>query len=189
MEIPFPQLVLHRAARIDGASAARSAALDGLKAHPLFGFLAGEELETLVRESRVLLFAASERIIKQGTTGSSLFLLIHGQVDVHIEVAGKSSVVATLGPGDCFGEMSLLAGDPRTATVVTKGEVEVIEIGKPAFASVVQANPAVVEHLGGLLAERQLANARYIASLGTAPNPTELRKGLVKKLRAFFELG
>lgn len=189
MEIPYPQLTLHRAPKADGATAARAAALTGLQAHPLFGFIGGEELQALVQESRVLLFAGSERIIKQGTEGASLFLLIRGQVDVHIDHGGKSSIVATLGPGNCFGEMSLLAGEPRTATVITQGEVEVIEIGKPAFASVVRANPAIVERLGELLTERQLANARHAATLAGATSPAEVRKGIVRKLRTFFELG
>lgn len=189
MEIPYPQLTIHRAQKIDGAAGARSAAIAGLRAHPLFSFLEGDELDALVRESRVLLFTGSERIIKQGTEGSSLFLLIHGQVDVHIEHGGKSAVVATLGAGDCVGEMSLLAGEPRTATVVTVGEVEVIEIAKPVFATVVRSNPAILERLGGLLAERQLANARHAAALAGPSNPAEVRKGIVTKLRAFFELG
>jgi CRP-like cAMP-binding protein len=189
MEIPYPQLTLHRAPKADGATATRAAALAGLQAHPLFSFIGGEELQALVQESRVLLFAGSERIIKQGSEGASLFLLVRGQVDVHIDHGGKSSIVATLGPGNCFGEMSLLAGDPRTATVITRGEVEVIEIGKPAFASVVRANPAIVERLGELLAERQLANARHAAALAGATSPAEVRKGIVTKLRAFFELG
>ncbi len=189
MEIPYPQLTIHRAQKTDGAAAARTAAIAGLRAHPLFSFLKGDELEELVRESRVLLFAGSERIIKQGTVGASLFLLIHGRVDVQIDHGGNSAVVATLGPGDCFGEMSLLAGEPRTATIVTVGEVEVIEIGKPAFAMVVRANPAILERLGGLLAERQLANAKHAAALVGAGNAAEVRKGIVTKLRAFFELG
>lgn len=187
-EIPYPQLTLHRAQKVDGASAARRAATAALQAHPIFGFLATEQLEAVVKESRVLLFAPSERIIEQGAAGASLFALVHGRVEVHLRHDGLSNVVAKLGPGDCVGEMSLLAGDPRNASVIAVNEVEAIEITKATFATLLRNNPHVIERLGDLLAKRQMANAQHVANANGA-TVEQVRRGMVARLQAFFALG
>jgi CRP-like cAMP-binding protein len=188
MEIPYPQLTIHRARPVDGAFAARRAATAALQAHPIFGFLPPDQLESVVNESRVQLFAPSERLIEQGAQGASLFALVHGQVEVHLRHDGISKVVAKLGPGDCVGEMSLLAGEPRTASVVAVNEVEAIEITKPTFATLLRNNPHVIERLGELLAKRQMANAQHAATANGA-TVEQVRRGMVARLQAFFALG
>jgi len=188
MEIPYPQLTIHRARPVDGAVAARQAATAALQAHPIFGFLTADQLESVVNESRVQLFAPTERLIEQGATGASLFALVHGQVEVHLRHEGISNVVAKLGPGDCVGEMSLLAGEPRTASVIAVNEVEAIEITKATFAALLRNNPHVIERLGELLAKRQMANAQHVASANGA-TVEQVRRGMVARLQAFFALG
>lgn len=188
MEIPYPQLVVHRAAAPDTGAAARQSAAGMLQAHKIFGCLSAEQCEALVQASPVVKFANHEHLLEQGAAGSSMFVLVRGAVDVRIARDGQSKSVAKLGAGDCIGEMSLLTGDPRTATVVAEGEVEAVEVGVAVFGAFVRSNPAVVEKLGELLAQRQLANAQHAAQ-GVAANPEQVRSGVLRKLRAFFALG
>lgn len=188
MEIPYPQLVLHRPATGDGGAAARAIATAALGNHPIFGFLGHEQLDALVRESPSRLYAAHEPVLRQGEAGGSMFLIVRGQVDVRIARDGQSTTVATLGPGDCLGEMSLLTGDPRTATVVAKAEVEAVEIGKETFGSLIRANPDVVGRLGELLAQRQLANEKLASAADTAARIEQVRGSMLQKIRGFFQL-
>jgi CRP-like cAMP-binding protein len=118
-----------------------------------------------------------------------MFLLVTGTAEVRIARDGQSTVVATLGPGACLGEMSVLTGDPRAATVVAMEEVEAVEIGKQPFTTLVRDNPDVVARLTELLARRQLANEKLAAGAGHAERTAEARASVLRKLRAFFQLG
>jgi small-conductance mechanosensitive channel/CRP-like cAMP-binding protein len=188
MEIPYPQRVVHHAVAPDTGAAARQAAAVTLRAHKIFGCLSAEQCEALVQASPVVKFANHEHLLEQGAPGSSMFVLVRGAVDVRIARDGQVKSVAKLGAGDCIGEMSLLTGDPRSATVVAEGEVEAVEVGMAMFGAFVRSNPAVVEQLGELLAQRQLANA-HLAAQGVATSPEQVRSGVLRKLRSFFALG
>lgn len=189
MEIPYPQLTIHRGRPADDNAAARSAAAAALRAHAIFGALGDDAIDRLVQSSPVHLFAATEHIIDQGAAGDSMFLLVRGGVEVRITREGKTTVVAQLGAGDCFGEMSLLTGDPRGATVVATAESEAVEIQKEAFAAHVRAQPEVLGRLSELLAKRQLANEKHLAQSEIAARVEETRGALLKKFRSFFQLG
>lgn len=188
IDIPYPQLVLHRAAPAVSHEAARSAAVHALRAHKILGVLEIAALEQLVAASRVQLFASTEHIITQDAAGGSMFFLVRGGVEVRITRDGKTDTVAKLGAGDCFGEMSLLTGETRNATVVASGEVEAVEIAKADFAALIRAQPALLEKLTELLTQRQLANKQH-ADAAAGPPVEQVRAGVLKKLRAFFELG
>jgi small-conductance mechanosensitive channel/CRP-like cAMP-binding protein len=189
MEIPYPQLTIHRSRPGVDASAARAEAAATLRAHPIFGFLSVGQVEALVRKSPVLLFARDERIIEQGAAGESMFLIVRGNVDVQIVHNQTTSVVAALGPGDCIGEMSVLTGDARTATVVARSEVEAVEICRASFASLVRENPDVVTRLTELLTQRQLANEKVAVGTETSAKQAATRATIMHKLRSFFQLG
>jgi small-conductance mechanosensitive channel len=189
IDIPYPQLTLHRAREEDTATATRTSAMTALQSHPIMGLLTPDQLEELVRGSTGLIFAPSERIIEEGDAGASLFLLVRGQVEVRIRSGDCVLPMAKLGPGECFGEMSLLAGEPRNATIVALTEVEAVEIAKPAFAAVVRAHPEIIGKLSELLAERQLANARQASAAAAPASAEQVRNGIGATLRAFFELG
>ena len=187
IEMPYPQMVLHRAAPPDDGVAVRQAAAGMLRAHKIFGCLTAEQCEALVQASPVVSFATHEQLLVQGAAGDSLFVLVRGAVDVRIAKNGEMKSVAKLGAGDCVGEMSLLTGDPRTATVVAEGEVEAVEIGKAVFGAFVRSNPAVIDQLGELLTQRQLANAKFAAE-NAAASPEQVRSGILGRLRSFFAL-
>jgi CRP-like cAMP-binding protein len=84
--------------------------------------------------------------------------------------------------------MSALTGEKRSATVVALAEVEAVEITHTAFSAFVRHNPEVLNRLGELLAQRQQANVQTASGAATTVAP-EARESVVRRLRAFFELG
>ena len=188
MEIPFPTITLHQPGPRDPAAEARAAAAAALRAHSIFSFLSSAQVDDLVQHSSVVLFAPAEPLVEQGEVGTSMFLIVQGYVDVRVTRDGVMKVVTQLGPGDCLGEMSVLTGEKRSATVVALAEVEAVEITHAAFAAFVRHNPEVLNRLGELLAQRQQANVRSTEGDSRAPIP-ETRESVVRRLRSFFELG
>ena len=188
MEIPFPTITLHQPGPRDPAAEARAAAAAALRAHSIFSFLSAAQIDDLVQHSTVVLFAPAEPLIQQGDQGTSMFLIVQGYVDVRVARNGVTKVVTQLGPGDCLGEMSVLTGERRSATVVALAEIEAVEITHAAFSAFVRHNPEVLNRLGELLAQRQQANV--VPTTGESGAPVvESRESIVRHLRAFFELG
>ncbi|PIQ98088.1 MAG: hypothetical protein COV67_00765 [Nitrospinae bacterium CG11_big_fil_rev_8_21_14_0_20_56_8] len=84
-------------------------------------------------------------IIRQGTHGTSAFILKKGSVEVFREDAGGNKIpIAVLKEGDVFGEMAMISDTPRTANVVTLDDCQVAVLTKEAFLNLPDNNPAVV---------------------------------------------
>ena len=163
-----------------------------LEGEPLFSCLTGEQIDHLIRGSRTARFGRGERIIEQGAEGNSMFVLLHGDAAVSVSQNGSLIRVGSLRMGDCFGEMSLLTGEKRTATVRAEDDCEVIEIAKPAMAAVLRDAPECVTKLSELLATRKMETEGLIKDLtqGLAEEKTarEYRATFLHRLRSVFEL-
>jgi CRP/FNR family cyclic AMP-dependent transcriptional regulator len=109
---------------------------DVLGALPLFADLRKRQLRGLAKLARVVDYAAGEPIVQKGAEGNSFYLVLEGRA----RVAGKSK---TLRPGDFFGEMALLDGGPRTATITAAGEVRVMELPRRAFLRALKQDPGI----------------------------------------------
>jgi len=127
------------AGKPDDVIARRTEALRGLD---IFGVLSPENLQKLAQLGQTRLYAPREIILRQGDTGDELFGILKGRVSVYAEQPGATRVtLAELGPGDFFGEGSLVTGEERTATVQAVDECELLAIGAPAFRQVLRASP------------------------------------------------
>ncbi|MEO6871519.1 MAG: mechanosensitive ion channel family protein, partial [Chthoniobacterales bacterium] len=115
-----------------------------LETEPLFACLNEEQLTALIRGARMSHFGRGERILEQGAEGASMFVLLEGTAQVSVRQSGTSHRVGILRAGDCFGEMSLLTGEARTATVRAEHDCEVLEISKPALAKLLHDSPECV---------------------------------------------
>ncbi len=136
---------------------------------PLLAPLPAVEREHLARAARPLTLAPTERLVRQGQDGDSLFVLAEGELEVLVRRGdGEDVLVDTMAKGAVAGEMSLLTGEPRSATVRARDGAVVYEIGADQFARVLEAHPELVDVLAQLMAarlrdRRQLSEARTIA--------------------------
>jgi small-conductance mechanosensitive channel/CRP-like cAMP-binding protein len=192
IKIPFPTrtVQLERPVR-DKQQEVQSAARTILREQPIFKCLGDEQLDALLPRGRTAHFGKDEKLIQQGEAGQSMFLLVSGEANVTVERNGNPTLVASLGAGDCFGEMSLLTGEPRTATVIANSDCEVVEIDKAVLARSVKENPQLLKQLSELLARRQMETEGLLAS-GTpstiGERQSQYAAGFLGKLRHFFEL-
>jgi len=143
----------------------------------------------MVKHSSVELFALAEPLVEQGAAGNSMFLIVQGSAEVRVKRDGVDTAVAKLGPGDCLGEISMLTGEKRSATVVALGEVEVVEITHHAFSAFVHQNPEVINRLGELLVKRQQENMQHAAKTTSGLPIVETKESVIRRLRSFFALG
>src|ERR1700738_1558173 len=97
-----------------GLTRTREADLSLLASQPLFSSLDQIHLDHLALGSTRIRFGKGERIISQGDAGNSMFILATGKAEVHVQREGRSQPVGALAAGDCFGEISLLTGEPRS---------------------------------------------------------------------------
>jgi hypothetical protein len=122
---------------------------------PIFRMLAAEEVHTLALGVRPLFLGPTQRFIVEGREGTSLFLVGEGQVEVRRRNPdGTDWLVETLGRGKVVGEMALLTGRPRTATVRSVDESLVFEIGYEQYKPLVLAHPEWLEELAAIMQER-----------------------------------
>jgi len=193
IRIPYPTrtLQIERPAR-DRQQEVQTAARIILRQQPLFKCLSDEQLDALMPRGRVAHFGKDEKLIRQGDTGESMFILVEGQANVVLERNGSSKFVASLSRGDCFGEMSLLTGERRSATVIANTDCEVVEIARPILAKSLKQNPELLKELSQLLAKRQMENdgvlAAEISETGLKARETRYAASFLDKLRSFFEL-
>jgi len=108
--------------------------------------------DVLAREGRRMLFAPGEVILEAGHTGRTFYIVRRGQV----AVLDGDVELARLGVGEFFGEMALLTGLPRQATVRSLTETEVFEIDEALFARVLRAEPKVAEKIGEVVGARRV---------------------------------
>jgi branched-chain amino acid transport system substrate-binding protein len=103
-------------------------------------------------------FGHNDVIVQQGDAGDSLFVIIEGVVCVQVHTDdGKTKEVARLGAGDFFGEMALLTGEERTATVIALVDTSVFELTKADIAPLIAQQPEVSELVSKVLSLRQMA--------------------------------
>jgi small-conductance mechanosensitive channel len=133
----------------------------------IFAPLSDEETERLAQASKIRVYAPGESIVRMGQEGNSMFIIIRGSVEVQVLHGTTMRVVNKLGENDFFGEMSLLTGEPRTATVVAVEETEVLQIRKPALKPIFEANPELVKSIAEMVEERR-ESLRVLAEKDTA---------------------
>ena len=113
----------------------------------------------------ILNFGGGEAIVRQGDEGRSAYVVCRGRVRVSLDPGDAE--LAILEPGAYFGEMSLLTGEPRTATVRAVGDCEVLEVTDDQFRRFVMQRPSMVDRIGTVVAERR-AGIRPGADLSRA---------------------
>ena len=191
IEIPFPQRVVHKTAVPDVVpkEQAIEQIVAQLGAVDFLGTLDAKQIELLAREARWESYLPGERVVRQGEPGEVLYVIVSGKADVRLEQGGLTSTVTTLEAGKFFGEMSLLTGEPRSATVLAATELLVIAVGKQALMQVVQEDRRLIERIGEVVARRQAATAAAKAQLSrdaAALSAVTHARSLVERIQNFF---
>jgi small-conductance mechanosensitive channel/CRP-like cAMP-binding protein len=155
-----------------------------IEAVPVLAKLPADAHQALAAAASEELFADSSVIVHEGAPGGSMFIVTRGKVV--ITIGPERREVAVTEAGGYFGEMSLLTGDPRTATVVARGDCTVLEISADVFRHYVQANPEVIDLLAvaATARRRELAESRASTATATAVTPVSL----AERMRRFFGL-
>ena len=120
----------------------------------LFADLSRGTAGELAASCQVAAFERGQTILRQGVPGEYFYVICTGRAEVVFSGKGVSTVLAVLGPGDCFGEMSLLTGEPTSADVVAAEECRVLLIPKEGFARLLEELPALSNRLVNTLSQR-----------------------------------
>jgi CRP/FNR family cyclic AMP-dependent transcriptional regulator len=123
---------------------------------PLFAQLTPEELGELASLLKLRPFTAGDTIVLVGLAGQEFFLIREGRVAISLpDDEGKEVVLASLGPGHFFGEISLLDGGPRTATASAETDAVLWELGRADFLNFISRHPLVAIQMMTVLGRRQ----------------------------------
>jgi CRP/FNR family cyclic AMP-dependent transcriptional regulator len=128
----------------------RANKVDLLSSVPLFEGLSKKELRTVVKEAEEEVFNPGRDIVAEGKSGGRFYLIVSGRAKVSQGGRGR----ATLGPGDFFGEMSILDKGPRSATVTADSRVEALSIASWNFLALMQENFSIARKVMQHLSER-----------------------------------
>ncbi len=189
MEIPFPSRNIHvtemtedRAQRKLDEDYARR--VDALSRVDVFRALDAEKIDRLARRLRLALFGPGEVILRQGEPGDSLYVVRSGEVAVRLAMHGVQRDVATLSAGQFFGEMSLMTGETRSATIVARNDVECYVVSKAAFQEILESKPELAATISEILANRQVA----LGASTEAPRAANAQEPqqLMSKIASFF---
>ncbi len=173
-----------RARKHDEELARRRAALARVD---LFAPLGVDERATLAAALRPTPFAHGEVVTHEGDPGDGLYLITTGTAAVQLGVGERAREIARLGPGQFFGEMSLMTGAARSATVVAITDLECYCIDKAVFQTLIAARPEIADQVAEVLAARReaLESAR---GQRAATSRAEVQADLVDRIRGFFGL-
>lgn len=128
---------------------------ESLAAVPLFSQLTRKDLSRIGRAVVQRKYKAGETIVKEGEQAVAFFMVIKGKVEAISGGSGKKSVVLnTLGPGSVFGEMALLDGMPRTATIKAVTETECLVLSRWDFVAELRTNPHIAVAMLPILSKR-----------------------------------
>ena len=148
--------------------------------------LSAEILTQIAERSVIAEYGAGEFIVRQGDQGDSLYIIRTGSCGVYVRRNGKQeNRIATIDSSEFFGEMSLLTGEPITATVRAMIDTSIIIIDKENFYNILNDNPAISVQLGEILAKRQKELAEEAGRI-VADTPSS--SNMIAKIKTFFRI-
>jgi CRP-like cAMP-binding protein len=158
----------------------------------LFAGLSDNEKSEVAERLQYAPFARGDVITKQGNTAHWLYIMAFGDAEVLYEPpSGPPQVLALLRPGQFFGEMALMTGDARTATVVAKTDVECWRLDRGSFQQLLQTRPEIAEEVKSVIGARrgELERAREAFAAAAVDAGAARQANLFGRLRRFLGLG
>lgn len=166
--------------------------VEALKRVELFHELTPEELRELATRLKVAPFVRGEVLTKQGAEAHWLYIIIKGTAEVHVTVDGHTENVGSLSEGEFFGEMGMMTGERRTATVAALSDMLCYRLDKTALQDIMSRRPEIAEDISHVLARRRVELEAILEELNEESK--RLRMGhtqvaLLDRIREFFRLG
>jgi len=192
IEMPFPQQTVSFRERTSEAEERRRKehfveAQDLLGRIDFVAALLPESRSILAERARFQEYGPGQAIVRQGEQGDTFYLVARGEVAVRVQVEGGEKEVAKLGRGAFFGEMSLLTGDPRTATVVAVDDAALLAVDRDAFERVFAKDPSMAQELAAVIARRRMALESARAESAVLPAAVEKETtNLLSRIRSIF---
>lgn len=167
--------------------------LDALHHVDLFSTLREEEITEIAEHLVYTPFAKGDIITRQGETAHWLYILVTGEADVFLEPSngGVRRWINTLKGGQFVGEMGLMTGAPRSATVIARTELLSYRLDKASFQKILDNRPELAEEISELLTRRQFALDTLQQELNveaTAQQMTRQQNNLRDRILSFFSL-
>lgn len=160
--------------------------VQALKGMELFSTLSDSELRHLANTLKWAPFSKGDIITRQGSVAHWLYVLVSGEVDIWYEAnEHERRFLTTLPAGRVFGEMGLMTGEPRRATVIARTEVECYRIDKEHFEQIMQSRPELAEEFARILTER---NVQLVAVKEGKGNHEQHQARVLDSIRRFFRL-
>jgi CRP-like cAMP-binding protein len=139
--------------------ASKKAYVDHLRSVPLFASCTRKELDLIAKSGDEITMTAGTMLVDQGQTGHEAFVVVDGKV----AVKRNGRKVATLGPGDVFGELALLDNAPRNATVVADTDMQVLVLTRPEFNGLLDEVPGLARKvLTGVARRLRTADSKSV---------------------------
>lgn len=180
----------HKQEKLDREVAQRMKVLRKVE---LFASLTDDELKELAEQLRVAPFVSGEAITRQGAEAHWLYVIAKGTATVRVTVddTGLSKQIATLKAGDYFGEMAMMTGERRSATVIAASDTDCYRIDRQSFESIIRERPEIAEDISYVLANRRvsLEAARDGLNEAAAKRRVKTTQGdLLKRIKKFFSV-
>ena len=137
---------------------------------------------------------ANETIVKAGEYGDSMYIIAEGVLEVFLDIEATTDnvCISTMSPGDYFGEMSLITGSPRSATVISKTTALIYEINKDSLEPLFESYPFLPEVIAQTVAERDILRESVVAKaeqkLALEDRQAEAKDQLLERIQRFFQL-
>jgi small-conductance mechanosensitive channel/CRP-like cAMP-binding protein len=146
--------------------------------------LNSEQRDALAALSKPLEFPRGHVLMQQGGAAEEMFIVLEGAISISISTPTMpQQEVAVSATGDVVGEMSLMTGAPRTATVTALTRIRVLEITKQDIAALLKANPELFERFSQVLAKRQL---ELDALANRKPDKANVENDILARMKSFF---
>ncbi|MEO1575122.1 MAG: mechanosensitive ion channel family protein, partial [Pseudomonadota bacterium] len=158
----------------------------------LMSHLTTEELEHLASGVVARDYASGEVIFERGDEGTALYLLVEGIAQATVDMNDDGPAEAKIEPGQAFGEMSLLTGAPRAATVKALTDIHALEIRRDDLEPIFRARPEIANDLADVMALRlrdNRASAERRHSTSSDDGHTSRAKHIAGRITQFFGLG
>lgn len=121
-------------------------------------------------DDQIASFPKGHTIFKEGDPGDSMYIILGGTVEISLGEGDDHQVIAFLGEGDFFGEMAIISGDSRSATVKTLKETRLLPIGRETFTRTISQSPELALYIIGSLTSRLKQHEAFLADPGDSIN-------------------